>query len=84
MRNPEEEGASDGVLLDRTRAGDEGVLETLFERHERVLRASLRRMIAPSLRRKVSVSDALQQTRLAAVEAWPAGCARYGVTSGRP
>jgi RNA polymerase sigma-70 factor, ECF subfamily len=59
----------DEALVERTLAGDERSFETLFGRHEPVLRARLRNVVSAPLRRKVSVSDILQEARLAAYQA---------------
>ncbi len=62
---------TDEALVERTAAGDEQAFETLFGRHEPLLRVRLARMISPRLRSKVSVSDLLQEARLAAYDGCP-------------
>lgn len=64
---------SDEALVERTAEGDAAAFETLFDRHEPVLRARLGRMISPRLRSKISVSDLLQEARLAVYR----GCAGF-------
>jgi RNA polymerase sigma-70 factor (ECF subfamily) len=58
--------APEEALLARTRAGDEGAFEALFERHRTVLEGRIRRILPPPVRRKVSVADVLQETRIVA------------------
>ena len=58
----------DESLILRCRDGDPSALETIFRRHERMLRAKARRLLPRSVRGKVSVSDVLQDARIAAHE----------------
>jgi RNA polymerase sigma-70 factor, ECF subfamily len=51
------------VLL---RSGDPSAFESLFERNEEALLARIRRHLPAAIRRKVSVSDVLQETRITA------------------
>lgn len=64
---------TDETLVERTAEGDADAFATLFDRHEPLLRARLARMISPVLRSKISVSDLLQEARLAAYD----GCAGF-------
>lgn len=57
---------ADETLVQRTVVGDDRAFETLFARHEPLLRARLQRIIGRPLRRKVSISDVLQEARIAA------------------
>jgi RNA polymerase sigma-70 factor (ECF subfamily) len=59
---------SDKELIRRFRAGDGDALRVLFERHEDILQARIRRRFPPHLHRKVSVSDVLQETRIVAYQ----------------
>jgi RNA polymerase sigma-70 factor (ECF subfamily) len=59
---------SDKELIRRFRAGDGEALRVLFERYEDVLQARIRRLLSPHLRRKISVSDVLQETRIVAYQ----------------
>ena len=58
---------SDGELVQRFQAGDRDALETLFQRHLATLRARIERWLSAPIRRKVSVSDVLQEARLVAL-----------------
>jgi len=62
---------TDGQLLERIRAGDESAFESLLSRHEPAMRARARRLVARRLGGRVSVSDILQEARLAAHERLP-------------
>lgn len=58
---------SDDGLIRRIQAGDEEAFPVLFRRYEGVLRAKLREVLPAGLRRKVSASDLLQETRIVAL-----------------
>jgi RNA polymerase sigma-70 factor (ECF subfamily) len=55
---------TDRELIRRFRAGDDDALAALFSRYEDVLAARIRHRLPPPLRRKVSVADVLQETRI--------------------
>jgi RNA polymerase sigma-70 factor (subfamily 1) len=59
---------SDEELLRRIRAGDDEAFESLLARHEPAMRTRCRQLIAQRLNGRVSVSDVLQEARLAAFE----------------
>ncbi len=52
---------SDEDLVRSFRAGDEGALQTLRERHAPALRSVARRGLPPAVRRKVAESDVVQE-----------------------
>jgi RNA polymerase sigma-70 factor (ECF subfamily) len=56
----------EAALLHRVKEGDATAFATLFDRHAERLAAGVRRLVPPAIRRKVSVSDVLQETRIAA------------------
>ena len=56
------------TLLSRFRDGDEEAFWTLFDAHAPFLQARIRHRLAPLLRRKVSIADVLQETRIVAFE----------------
>jgi len=58
-------GHRDG-LIRRFRAGDEEAFRELFDRHLDALRGRVARDLPVNLRRRVSVSDVLQETRIVA------------------
>ena len=58
--------SSQADLIERFRAGDESAFRTLFERHERLLRARLAGRIPAHVRRRFSVADVLQETCIVA------------------
>jgi RNA polymerase sigma-70 factor (ECF subfamily) len=58
--------AAEDALLHRVREGDAAAFAALFDSHADGLAASVRRLVPPAIRRKVSVSDVLQETRIAA------------------
>ena len=58
----------DEELVRRFRAGDNEALNALFERHEALLRGRAERCLPRYLRRRVSVADVLQETRLVALQ----------------
>ena len=62
------ESAPEDDLVRRFREGDGDALCRLFERHERVLRAQIARLLPRDVRRRVSISDVLQESRIAALE----------------
>ncbi len=64
---------SEADLLQRAQRGDPSAFCTLFDRHVPDLEARIRRRLSPAVRRKVSVSDVVQETRIAAFE----GCAAF-------
>jgi RNA polymerase sigma-70 factor (ECF subfamily) len=53
-------------LLARARGGDAAAHARLFDRHASVLEGRVRRILPPAVRRKVSVSDVLQEARIVA------------------
>ena len=55
-------------LIRRFRDGDEEAFQELFEAQEDLLRARINPRMATALKRKVSVQDVLQETRIAAFE----------------
>ena len=55
-------------LLQRFREGDGEALCALVERHEEVLRHRIRRLLPKYLRRRVSIDDILQESRVVALE----------------
>ncbi|MHC4732784.1 MAG: RNA polymerase sigma factor [Planctomycetota bacterium] len=59
---PEEE------LICRFRSGDGEALCALFDRHEGLLRQRIDRLLPPYLRRRQSISDVLQESRIVAFE----------------
>jgi RNA polymerase sigma-70 factor, ECF subfamily len=59
-------GPSDEELVRRAREGDADAQRALFERHERPLRARVRRRLPASVRVKLAESDVLQEAYLAA------------------
>jgi RNA polymerase sigma-70 factor, ECF subfamily len=58
----------DESLIERSRAGDAGALERLFDRHRPALEARIRRHLPPAVRRRVSVADVVQETRILAFQ----------------
>lgn len=58
---------TDESLIRRVRGGDDDAFEILFGRCLGAVRGFLRRGIPPSLRRKVSESDLIQETRIVAL-----------------
>jgi RNA polymerase sigma-70 factor (ECF subfamily) len=60
---------TDTELIDRVRAGDEDAFRVLCERHEGGMAARVRRRLSPAVLRKISISDILQDARLAAYQA---------------
>lgn len=67
QRNPDQAPTDEG-LLESARAGDPHALHTVFDRHRAALEARIRRFLPPAVRRRVSVSDVLQETRILAFE----------------
>jgi len=57
---------ADEVLVQRIHAGDQRAFAILFERYADLLRKHILRRMSPALRRKVSVSDVLQEGRIVA------------------
>ena len=57
---------SDTDLAAKARAGDARALADLFERHRRTLEARARGLMAPAVRRKVSIADVVQEAHIAA------------------
>ena len=55
-------------LLEEARAGDPAAFCTLFDRHVAELEGSIRRRMSPGVRRKVSVSDVVQEARIVAFQ----------------
>ena len=68
MGSPEE---PDAALVERIRSGDEDAFRALFERHLPELSAHIERWLPPRLRRKVSVSDVLQEAQIVAFQRLP-------------
>ena len=62
--HPEDEDAQE--LLSALREGDEAALQVLFDRFAQQLARRIHRRLSPRVRRRVDVSDVLQETRLAA------------------
>lgn len=60
------EHLDDATLLHRVREGDSLAFAALFDRHAPALAANVRRLLPPAIRRKLSVSDVIQETRIAA------------------
>lgn len=58
--------AEEGIRL--LRSGDPAAFDSLFERNAEALLARIRRLLPAAVRRKVSVSDVLQETRITAYE----------------
>jgi len=58
--------SSDARLLERIREGDAEALASLLARHDRAMRAKAATVLGKGLGRRVSVSDILQEARLAA------------------
>lgn len=56
------------ALVRGLREGDEAAFATLFDRHLDVVEARIRRLVPPPVRRKISVSDVVQETRITAYE----------------
>jgi RNA polymerase sigma-70 factor (ECF subfamily) len=65
------EGLSDPTLVRRVREGDEGALEVLLRRYSEKLRRQIERSLPRGLRRRVSVTDVLQETCIAAIRRLP-------------
>ena len=64
----QESGAADEAdLIERMRAGDESAFCALFDRNLQSLRARVRRHLPARVRRKVSVSDVIQEAQLEAM-----------------
>jgi len=59
---------SEGDLLHLARGGDGDAFETLFLRHEALLADRVRRLLPPAVRRRHSVQDVLQETRIVALD----------------
>ncbi|MHC4551008.1 MAG: sigma-70 family RNA polymerase sigma factor [Planctomycetota bacterium] len=59
---------SDEELMARVQAGDSGAFSVLFHRHEKLLQQRVMGRMRANLRRKVSVTDVLQETRIIALE----------------
>ena len=59
---------SEEALLERVRRGDAEALADLLARHEGAMQARARRMVSRKLRGRYSVSDVLQEARVAAFE----------------
>jgi RNA polymerase sigma-70 factor (ECF subfamily) len=55
-------------LVRRARDGDDGALCALLDHHEGALRRRIERLLPGIVRRRVAVSDILQETRIGAVE----------------
>ena len=64
-------GEPDVALLERIRAGDEDAFRALFERHLPELSARIDRWLPARVRRKVSVSDVLQEAQIVAFRRLP-------------
>lgn len=60
------DGRADESLFRRMRAGDESAFQSLFDRHVPEMSARVRRMLPAAVQRKVSVSDVVQEARIAA------------------
>jgi RNA polymerase sigma-70 factor (ECF subfamily) len=68
MPRPSATTPTEAALLARARAGDPEAQRALFARHERLLAGRIRRVLPPRVRRRVSVSDVLQETRILVAE----------------
>ncbi len=65
-------GLTDEALIRKVRdEKDERAFETLFERHAADLAARIRHVLPPAVRRRVSVSDVLQEARITAFARCP-------------
>ena len=64
-------GEPDVALLERIRAGDEDAFRALMERHLPELSARIDRWLPARVRRKVSVSDVLQEAQIVAFRRLP-------------
>jgi RNA polymerase sigma-70 factor (ECF subfamily) len=69
MRSDEE--LSDEALIHRIRDGDQDAFRVLFDRYVDALRAKVRQALPARVRRKVSVSDVLQEARIIALRRCP-------------
>ena len=58
---------TDATLLCRARAGDAAAFSVLFERHVPRLEGLVRGRLPPGVRHRISVSDVIQETRIAAL-----------------
>jgi RNA polymerase sigma-70 factor, ECF subfamily len=58
--------SGDGALIVRARRGDPSAEDALFERYRGVLERQVGRLLPRAVRRRVSVSDVVQETRLVA------------------
>jgi RNA polymerase sigma-70 factor, ECF subfamily len=61
-----EPGSSDEQMVSRIRSGDEAAAQALFAKYFPLLRARLRRRMAPRLRLKNAESDVIQEAYMAA------------------
>lgn len=68
MVDDAEPTVTDGMLLSRALGGDGPAFDTLFARHLSVLEARARRLLPPSVRRRVSISDVVQEARIVALQ----------------
>ncbi len=66
MPPPSPKAPGEALLLARARQGDAQAQQTLFDAHRRTLEARIRRFLPRPVRRRVSVADVLQETRIVA------------------
>jgi len=62
----DEGGPGEEALVHRARDGDEQAFRALFDEHSGLLQARIHRDLPSKLRRRVSVADVLQETRIVA------------------
>lgn len=67
-RTPSPDAPDEQALLGRARNGDGDAAAALFDIHRDVLERKVRRMLAPAVRRRISVSDVMQEARIFACE----------------
>jgi RNA polymerase sigma-70 factor (subfamily 1) len=68
MKHDIEQREEELALLRRFRDGDEAALELLFERHSSALTQRILRSLPAPMRRRMAVSDVIQETHLAAFQ----------------
>lgn len=59
---------TDRELVARVRDGDEDAFRMLFDRYNRLVRARIRQWLPNGIRRRISISDLVQEARLAAFQ----------------
>ena len=55
-------------LVDRAQQGDEGALLSLLDLHDKLVRLRVMELLPDAVRRRVAVSDVMQETRIEAVQ----------------